>query len=312
MIGSYLIRNRFNLVKVVKGKHMVCSADDAVDGIYIHRENIGSDGHLPNKHRARPYLAYPYEDYFCSLGGECPSLLGEDCPTNQCKPFDTYWDGFDLGFLTGSINNVIVIDNDSGMSEEDFRRYIETAFGKLPSTWTAISGSGGQHYYYYYPGTFESSISSLIPKVDILGENRWVRIPPCSTHKGSYTWRIQPSRNLAPAPLWLEELNILKHRKVYTAKPTPRVYGAVNEDDLSSALFHIPIDGVDHETWSKIGYAMCSSGREQLFVSWCRSDPDPRRHVTNKQLNLFRNGNALDNPEGVVFKSAIEHGWKKK
>lgn len=309
MIGSFLIENRYNLVKVVKGKHMVCSATEAVDDMYIRKENIGEDGHLSNRNRARPYLAHPYESYFCQLGSQCPSLLGEDCPTNQCKPFDSYWDGFDLGFLTGSINNVIVVDNDSGMQEQEFRSYIESAFGKLPTTWTAISGGGGQHFYYYYNGIFESSISSLIPKVDILGENRWVRLPPCSTHKGSYKWRIPPSRNLAPAPRWLEELNILKHRKpLYTM---PKVYGAVNEDDLSAALFHIPIDSVDHETWSKLGYALCSSGREQLFVSWCQTDPDTRRHVTGKQLSLFRNSTPLENPEGVVFKAALNHGWRR-
>lgn len=281
---------------------MAVPAKHAIEGCYVRSENVDADGHLPNKFRARPYLKDAYESYFC--GDVC------DDTCRVCKPFDNYWDGYDVGFLTGSINNVIVIDNDSGMALEEFRDWIETVYGKLPETWTAISGSGGQHFYYYYKGHFESSISSLIPKVDILGENRWCRLPPYGTHKGDYKWHIPPSDRLARAPLWLDSLNILKHHKghkVYKAYTK----GAVDEDELSQALFHIPIETVDHETWSKLGYALCTSGREALFTSWCRTDPNPKRHVTGKQLNLFRNGKPLDNPEGVVFKSAMNYGWKK-
>jgi hypothetical protein len=309
MIANELLRNRYRLIKIVKGKHMAVSPHDAIDGIYVRSENIDADGHLKNKHRARPYLADDYENYFCDLAGDCPSLLGGDCPSGGCKPFDNYWQGSDIGFLTGSINNVIVIDNDSGMSQKEFRQYIETGYGPLPKTWTAISGSGGQHYYYRYQGRFESSISKLIPKVDLLGENRWARLPPFATSKGVYKWDVIPNNNLAHAPEWLDSLNILKHRTSF--KPRSFEKRAVSEDDLSQALYYIPIDSVDHETWSKIGYALCSSGRENLFVSWCQTDPNPKRHVTRKQVNLFRNSMHLENPEGVIFKSAMTYGWKR-
>jgi hypothetical protein len=309
MIGSYLIKNKFKLIKIVRGKHMAVSPHDAVDGQYVRFENIDSQGHLQNKFRGRPYLSDDYHNYFCDLKSDCPSLLGDPCPSGSCKPFDNYWDGNDIGFLTGSINNVIVIDNDSGMAGDEFRNYIEALYGKLPETWTAITGSGGQHYYYRYNGHFESSISKLIPKVDLLGENRWCRLPPFSTQKGSYKWHIVPSQYLAEAPDWLDSLNILKHRRQFQYS-RPFEKRAVDESELSSALYYIPIDSVDHETWSKIGYALCSSSRESLFIDWCRTDPNPSRHVTNKQINLFRNSRALDNPEGVIFKAAMTYGWK--
>jgi len=323
MINSEFIQKRYKFVKVIKGRHMVCTPEEAFDGIYVLKEKLQADGTLKNVDRARPYLANPLDMYFCNLGWDCPSNEGDDCPSGLCKPFDTYWQGYDLGFLCGSVNGIVVVDIDprniaGNPSLPEIYKKITTGYGPLPATWTAITGRGGVHLYYRYPYEFISNKGRLISGVDILGENSWCRIPPYGTKHGTYKWKHMPGGKvgLADLPGWV--ITVQASRTARTAPSKKRIPMSTKRfsdkplsNDVEMALSHIPISAAyDHETFCKLGYALCGSGHSRLFVQWSQTDPDRSKWVTQNQIRHFENSNSVN--IASLFEVAKRYGWGKK
>jgi len=312
VIGSYLIQQRFKLIKVLPNTKIVVPPNDAVDDIYILRDHIsvGKNGRqeLKNIHRVRPYLSQPYETYWCSLKGDCPSLAGDDCPSGECRPYDSYWDGYDIGFPCGAVNNVLVFDIDPRNipNFKDLKTTIgkiQKAYGILPRTWTALTPSGGVHLYYKCAVDFNKNTS--IQGVDIIGTGFWVKLPPYTNASNvPYVWKegFQPgSVALAKAPPWLinkvstgkQELykkkDLVYEVKDYTPSQTKnRVKNYL--DRLPISNFHGSEDA--HDNWLAIGRYLCSHenshlGTKQLFLDWCAADP--KGTLTPSQLSHLEN-----------------------
>jgi hypothetical protein len=269
-------------VKVIKGMKMVSTVEDAIDDKYVRKDMIeyGRDGrpHLQNKFRARPYLADSYDSYWCELAKSDPFDHPEDCP--DCKPYDDYWSGFDLGFLCGSINKIVVVDIDprniQGFVDiEDFLVKIETTYGPLPKTWRVESPSGGIHLYYKWPYPFKSNKGGWISGIDFLGENSWVKFPPATKETGSYFWSIPPTlENIGELPDWIPRMHL---RKVPEKPIVKMEFPKHKKDDPSErvkvmvALDKLNAHDLNHGERSTLAYCLFHNGYENEFNSWADS-----------------------------------------
>jgi hypothetical protein len=254
---------------------------------------------LPNIFRARPYLSDSYDSYWCELAKSDPFDHPEDCL--DCKPYDDYWSGFDVGFLCGSINKIVIVDIDPRnifqfKDMDMFIRKIEHKHGPLPPTWKVSTPSGGIHLYYKYPHRFNSNKGQHIAGVDFLGDNSWAKFPPSVKSDGrEYRWLIHPTLdNLAELPSWIAAI---AHLKPVQPKPISRpkfiVYSNDVEKQARSILEQIDIHTVNHSLWRDIGYILCGNLKlEHVFVDWCMRDTRTEKLVRQSQLTHFRGGQA--------------------
>ena len=304
-------KHPYNLIKLIRGKKQVVPPFQAVDETFIFSRNIYYDkdgiGHLENRNRCRPYLTLPYDQYFCDdwKNGKADPFDHEECTV--CKPFDTYWDGYDIGFLCGEINKMVVIDNDTGMTLDEFRKHVESKFGPLPETWTVKTASGGQHLYYRYAFPFPKDVHKFIDGVDFIGDNNWVALPPFENSQGKYEWIIPPTSNLAAKlPDWVLNLKLKKLPKV---PDRPYQYSNASADDsarIREALSRWNIQSINHQDWLAVGQALYPD-YEREFLDWCHTDPNRSRVIKPGQIAWFK-ANSSNTGLGVFFNLAKENG----
>lgn len=103
-----------------------------------------------------------------------------------------------IGVATGSISNLIVIDEDidedKGIDGTHQMLLWERENGDLPETISAITGRGGSHRYYKYEGKDQKNRAGIIEGVDVRGEGGYVIAPPSVHPNGTmYEWENDPS-----------------------------------------------------------------------------------------------------------------------
>ena len=109
------------------------------------------------------------------------------------------WPDASVGVATGSISNLIVIDedvdDDKGIDGIMSMSAWETENGcVLPESARAITGRGGAHIYYHYDGKDIQNRAGIIEGVDVRGECGYVVAPPSIHPNGvSYAWEDDPS-----------------------------------------------------------------------------------------------------------------------
>ena len=146
-------------------------------------------------------------------------MLGE-WPTRATTDSDTirgWWAqrpqagvGITMGWQPDG-RTIICVDIDNHNAAQlgaDTIRDIEDAYGTLPDTWTAITGSGGQHLLYTVPGDagIRNDAGRLLgPGVDIRGDGGQIVVAPTIHPNGRpYEWETAPwDQAIAPAPGWL-------------------------------------------------------------------------------------------------------------
>ena len=293
----YFRRYPFRLIKLIKGRKQVVSWQEAIDGHFVLESNV-KDGVLSNQHRARPMLKDPYNTYFCE-DWKHDVWTHEQC--KKCKAFDTYYDGYDIGLLCGKINHIVVIDNDTGKSLREFRQYLANYYGPLPDTWTSQTRSGGHHFFYRYQGDLPSDISSFIPGVDIIANNRWVALPPFQ----GYSWIIPPLKPPAELPPWIINLKLKKLRKselsMFMSNPNTS-----ERDKVLAVLARWSITSVNHDDWIAVGKSLASNGLLKEFVDWCQLDTDKKRIINSKQIRWFESVSGFG--LGLFFNIAKKNG----
>ena len=108
------------------------------------------------------------------------------------------WPNDSIGIATGSISNLIVIDEDlddeKGLDGIMAMDAWEKDNGvKLPDTARAITGRGGAHLYYRYSGKDILNRAGIIDGVDVRGEGGYVVAPPSIHPNGvEYAWEDDP------------------------------------------------------------------------------------------------------------------------
>lgn len=124
-----------------------------------------------------------------------------------------------IGIATGSISNLIVIDEDVD-AEKDLDGYKEVRKWEaeheaLPETVTCITGRGGYHLYYKYEGNDIGNRAGLLPGVDVRGEGGYVIAPPSTHPNGNeYTWECPPNEyEIAPLNDVVKKFLLYKEEK---------------------------------------------------------------------------------------------------
>ena len=114
------------------------------------------------------------------------------------------WPDASIGIATGSVSNLIVIDEDldedKGLNGYEAVSEWERINGALPATAQCITGRGGYHLYYQYDGTDIKNRAGILDGVDVRGEGGYVIAPPSMHPNGTeYQWEDAPDEvDLAP------------------------------------------------------------------------------------------------------------------
>lgn len=310
MIGTYFIKNRFKFIKVERDTALPVYAKKAVDGVYVLNEKIqfSPDGPmLPLVDRARPFLAEPYESYFCDDWKK--GNMHEKCKI--CKPFDHYWDGYEASILTGQINKLVVVDVDTKNSRfnstEKFLNYVTRSFGPLPETLTALTPSGGLHLYYYYPYPFKKD-GAFIQGLEFFGDGGKLKFPPYAKNDIPYKWKKPPTKGcIKHLPAWIRQIETKKHEPSrFDYKPVDRTINRKEIAEMLNRLNPAEFRGSDgaHEKWVQLGYSLCGAGLSDLFIDWCKRDAR-RTDSLNSQVARFKHGKSTI---GSFYYIAKEYG----
>ena len=107
------------------------------------------------------------------------------------------WPDASIGVATGSISNLIVIDedldDDKGVDGIASMATWERDNVPLPESARAITGRGGAHIYYHYAGNDITNRAGIIEGVDVRGEGGYVVAPPSVHPNGTeYAWECDP------------------------------------------------------------------------------------------------------------------------
>lgn len=110
------------------------------------------------------------------------------------------WPDASIGIATGSMSNLIVIDEDyddnKGIDGRESIAEWERQHGELPETMRVITGRGGYHLYYHYTGNDIKNRAGIIDGVDIRGEGGYVIAPPSVHPNGTeYQWEESTDEN---------------------------------------------------------------------------------------------------------------------
>jgi hypothetical protein len=109
---------------------------------------------------------------------------------------------YNLAIVTGQISRLLVLDID------DRHNGMQSIANKvIPNTWQDKT-PGGNHYYFRWHPTLNdktTSVSNLLPGVDIRGNGGYVIVPPSVGYNGlTYSWIKSPKNTpLAYPPPWL-------------------------------------------------------------------------------------------------------------
>lgn len=136
----------------------------------------------------------------------------------------SWWKRFpnaNIGIATGTISNLIVIDEDldedEGKDGYQAVRMWERENGSLPESVRAITGRGGAHVYYRYTGNDILNRAGVLEGVDVRGEGGYVVAPPSIHPNGTeYQWEY------APDEIELADADDVVIRLVHTGKASKK------------------------------------------------------------------------------------------
>ena len=154
--------------------------------------------------------------------GKHPRVYGGfTAATNKQKKIIKWWNEWpdsNVGIRTGIESDCFVVDED-GEEGRNSLLALETEYGKLPDTWKAKSGGGGEHKYFKHPVNIKipCSQSRIGEKLDIKGDGGYVIAYPSRHISGNqYEWEKGFSPHdlpLAEAPEWLINLITASKKK---------------------------------------------------------------------------------------------------
>jgi Bifunctional DNA primase/polymerase, N-terminal/AAA domain len=120
------------------------------------------------------------------------------------------WPHAGVSVATGRTSGILVIDVDNeshGVDGYASLRALEEKHGRLPTTLTVETPSGGMHLYFKYPNDFEvkNGTSKIADGIDFKGEGGKVPAPP-TTRPGVGVYQWTNDAPIADAPRWLLDL----------------------------------------------------------------------------------------------------------
>jgi hypothetical protein len=176
----------------------------------------------------------------CSEGKDCEKIAKhprtwhglKDATTDieTIKSWWRKWPNANVGLLTGEQAGIFVLDVDTKSGGIYSLDDLQDAYGELPPTLTARTGSGGYHYVFKYPDVRLKNSTSLIASgLDVKSDNGYIVAPPSSHTSGRhYEWH-GVNTPILDAPEWLIAVILLAEED---AKEDGEVKGVSTPDNL--------------------------------------------------------------------------------
>lgn len=158
----------------------------------------------------------------------------------------------------GVESRVWVLDVDGKIGMANCKR-LQIAYGKLPTTYTVQTPSGGRHYYFTHDPRVKRTISFLANHIDTI-TNGYCLIPPSKINGKQY--KVLTDAPIVSAPGWLIRLASNTGRQIDMPQAKPQFH--YHHDDYHERLFHATY------YMAKIpGAVQGQSGHSQLLIA-CR------------------------------------------
>lgn len=222
----------------------------------------------------------------------------------------TRWPDAGIGFPTGAINKVVVLDID-----KDEKRSIDgektlNSLPEIPITLTVRTPRGGRHLYFKHPGkVVKNSTSKIGEGLDIRGDGGYVIIPPSQAENGEQYVK-EVNAPIAKLPEWLEKLIVEpEHKEVPVNKPVYTNNDIPNRTKIEDALKYIS-PSCHYSEWIEIGMALHSWNQSEghaLWDSWSRKSDKYEEGLIDKKWNTFKQGSITI---ATLFGQAKTAGWK--
>ena len=139
----------------------------------------------------------------------------KDATTDTAQIAEWWGDSsaYNIAIATGGGLVVLDVDtnHDAGKYGDETLADLERQHGKLPDTWTCLTGGGGVHYYFACDDPALTVGAGFAPGLDYRGAGGYVIAPP-SIHPGTgraYEWEASSTPTsvpLATLPDWLHKL----------------------------------------------------------------------------------------------------------
>lgn len=140
---------------------------------------------------------------------EVARLKAEPTSISEITEWFGRWPNANVGIVTGSISQLIVLDVDPAHGGNESLEKLERSHGMLPRTLEASTGGGGRHLYFRHPGVGVRNRVGIATGLDIRGDGGYVVAPPSIHPSGKpYIWlndRVPSREMLALPPPWLLE-----------------------------------------------------------------------------------------------------------
>jgi hypothetical protein len=125
--------------------------------------------------------------------------------TNSREQIEEWWNQYpdaNAAIATGKISGIVVIDVDGKQGARTLAE-LESKYGPLPQTLTAITGRG-KHLYYHYPAEQDIRTSKKLGSgIDLKSDGGYVVAPPSVHPDGTiYKW-LKESAEIAALPVWV-------------------------------------------------------------------------------------------------------------
>lgn len=160
---------------------------------------------------------------------------------------------------------VLDVDGPAGMAN---CKRLQIAYGKLPTTYTVQTPSGGMHYYFKFDPRVKRTISFIAKHIDTI-VNGYCLIPPSIIHGRQY--KVIVDASIVPAPAWLIKLasNTSKQIDMPTKNKTVVQY---DDEDYEFTIWRA------RKYVEKMSPAIQGQGGHSQLLRVC--------HVLRKKFNL--------------------------
>lgn len=217
-----------------------------------------------------------------------------------------------VGFVTGEISGVIVIETD-GPAGETVLEQFEFGHGPLPETRVIRSGSGrGRHLHFKHPGGKVKTTANENIKVDVRGDGAFCVLPP-SLHKSGGRYEIEHDAEPTELPEGLLEFIETKAREADGADTAAngaqgKPKGTVAADSGARNVLSILDEAPEH-------LGECELGTNTTF----NGPPPPAetmraalQHLADRSYFEHRSGTSKDADDRILEIGWIETGMALK
>lgn len=187
-----------------------------------------------------------------------------------------------IGFITGKVSNIIVIETD-GLAGQTILDLYAQIYGSIPKTRTIRSGSGrGLHFHFKHPGQTVRTAANPEIQVDVRGDKGFCILPP-SKHKSGGTYELVIDCGPAELPEGLLEFIAIK---------AAQAKAGLNPFTTDMSLPHAE----PKEVAGQANNGLPNQALRQVDASFQKAPPDEEMRAALQHLAA---ANAFDARDGV-------------